>query len=131
MDSHDCAEDPYNTVYVGELVQGKRGTPNYKVKKMRERKPEDWVVVEHNHEPIIDMLLFSAVQKMMQRDTRTSPDHKTVQVLAGLLFCPDCNRAMCRRVVTRGQKSFTTMYAPPTKRDADAPATAFLRKSWK
>ena len=43
---------------------------------------------------------------MMQRDTRTSPDHETVQVLAGLLFCPDCNRAMCRRVVTRGQKKF-------------------------
>lgn len=95
-----------NTIYVGELVQGKRGTPNYKVKKMRERKPEDWVVVEHNHEPVIDELLFSAVQKMMQRDTRTSPDHKTVQVLSGLLFCPDCSRAMCRRVVTRGQKKF-------------------------
>lgn len=73
---------------------------------MRERKPEDWVVVKHNHEPIIDELMFAVVQKMMQRDTRTSPDQKTVQMLGGLLFCPDCKRAMCRRVVTRGKKKF-------------------------
>lgn len=95
-----------NSVYIGELVQGKRGTPNYKVKKMRERKPEDWVVVKHNHEPIVDELMFAVVQKMMQRDTRTSPDQKTVQVFGGLLFCPDCKRAMCRRVVARGKKKF-------------------------
>lgn len=95
-----------NSIYIGELVQGKRGTPNYKVKKMRERRPEDWVVVKENHEPIIDGLMFSTVQKMLQRDTRTSPNDETVQPLAGLLFCPDCKRAMCRRVVTRGNKQF-------------------------
>lgn len=95
-----------NSLYIGELVQGKRGTPNYKVKKMRERKSEDWVVVKENHEPIIDELMFLVVQKMMQRDTRTSPKDETVQPLAGLLFCPDCKRAMCRRVVTRGKKKF-------------------------
>lgn len=95
-----------NTLYIGELVQGKRGTPNYKVKKMRERKQEDWVVVEHNHEPIVDRLIFSVVQKMLQRDTRTSPAAETVQPLAGVLFCSDCKRAMCRRVVTRAGKKF-------------------------
>nr|WP_325295484.1 recombinase family protein [uncultured Oscillibacter sp.] len=95
-----------NSVYIGELVQGKRGTPNYKVKKMRVRRQEDWVVVEHNHEPIIDELAFQVVQKMLGRDTRTSPKDETVQLLAGLVFCPACNRAMCRRVVTRSRKKF-------------------------
>lgn len=95
-----------NTIYIGELVQGKRGTPNYKLKKLKERKREDWAVVEHNHEPIVDALMFSVVQKMLQRDTRTSPNTETVQPLAGVLFCPDCGRAMCRRVVTRSGKKF-------------------------
>lgn len=95
-----------NSIYMGELIQGKRGTPNYKLKKMRERKQEDWSVVEHNHEPIVDELMFSVVQKMLQRDTRTSPNAETVQPLAGMLFCPDCGRAMCRRVVTRSRKKF-------------------------
>lgn len=95
-----------NTLYIGELVQGKRGTPNYKVKTMLERKPEDWIVVEHNHEPIIDELVFHTVQRIMQRDTRTSPDCEVVKPLAGLVFCPDCGRTMSTRSVTRDGKSY-------------------------
>lgn len=52
-----------NPIYIGKLVQGKRGTPNYKVKKMRLREEKDWVVVENNHEPIIDPLTFTTVQR--------------------------------------------------------------------
>lgn len=95
-----------NRLYIGELVQGKRGTPNYKLKKMRERKQDEWVVVENNHEPIVDELVFSVVQKMLQRDTRTSPQTETVQLLSGVLFCPDCGRAMCRRAVIRSGKKY-------------------------
>lgn len=95
-----------NPIFVGTLIQGKRGTPNYKIKKMKTRNPEDWSVVENNHEPIIDPLTFMAVQKMLQRDTRTSPQNDVVLPLAGMLYCPDCNRAMCRRSVSRGNKKF-------------------------
>lgn len=35
-----------NRVYVGDLEQGKRGTPNYKIKKMQEKKKEDWIIVK-------------------------------------------------------------------------------------
>lgn len=113
-----------NSIYIGELVQGRRGTPNYKVKKMRERRPEDWVAVKENHEPIIDELMFLTVQKMMQRDTRTSPHDETVQPLAGLLFCPDCKRAMCRRVVTRGKKQFYYYVCSTYKRGGDCSSHA-------
>lgn len=95
-----------NPIYIGTLVQGKRGTPNYKIKKTRVRNESEWSVVENNHEPIIDPLTFFAVQKMLARDTRTSPQKKAVLPLSGVLFCPDCQRAMCRRSVSRGKKKF-------------------------
>lgn len=105
-----------NPLYTGDLVQGKRGTPNYKVKKMRERRPEDWVVAKGTHEPIVDGLMFSVVQKTLQRDTRTPPAEETVQPLAGLLFCPDCGRGMCRRAVARGRKKFYYYVCSTNKR---------------
>ncbi len=95
-----------NPIYVGTLVQGKRGTPNYKIKKMRERSEEDWVVVPNNHPPIVDPLMFETVQKMLERDTRKSPKQEVVLPLAGVLFCADCKRAMLRRGVTRGKRKF-------------------------
>lgn len=96
-----------NRLYIGELIQGKRGTPNFKIKKVRERKPEEWIVVKNNHEPIMDALVFDIVQKMMGRDTRTSPSRETVLPLGGVLFCADCNKSMCLRTVTHGNKKFS------------------------
>lgn len=95
-----------NRLYIGELIQGKRGTPNYKVKKMRERKTADWTVVQDNHEPLVESGAFAIVQQMLERDTRTSPTEQVVAPLAGLLFCADCGRGMCRRTVTRSGKKF-------------------------
>lgn len=66
---------------------------------MRVRDENEWVIVEHNHPPIIDPLIFSTVQKLMERDTRRSPYRNTVLPLAGTLFCPDCHRAMQLRNV--------------------------------
>lgn len=93
-----------NPIYIGTLVQGKRGTPNYKIKKMKVRSEDDWVVVENNHPAIIDPLMFSTVQKMMERDTRRPPKKDTLLPLAGILFCPDCGRTLQRRTVTRGKR---------------------------
>ncbi len=95
-----------NTLYIGELAQGKRGTPNYKTKIMKERRRDDWVVVEHNHAPIVDELMFSVVQQTLRRDTRTSPDRETVQPFSGFVFCGECQRPMRRRTVTRSGKKF-------------------------
>lgn len=95
-----------NPIYIGTLVQGKRGTPNYKVKTMRVRKEADWVTVENNHPAIIDSLAFSIVQRMLLRDTRRSPEKEALLPLAGVLFCGDCGGAMQRRCVTRGKRKF-------------------------
>ena len=105
-----------NPIYIGKLVQGKRGTPNYKVKKMRLREEKDWVVVENNHEPIIDPLTFTTVQRMLARDTRTAPENDIVYPLSGMVFCADCGGSMLRRTVKRGNKSFGYYVCSTNKR---------------
>lgn len=105
-----------NQVYIGDLVQGKRGTPNYKIKKSRLRDEEDWVVAKNTHEAIIDPLVFETVQNMMKRDTRTSPKEDVVFPLAGLLYCADCGRPMSRRSVTKGTRRFSYYICSTNKR---------------
>lgn len=117
-----------NPIYIGTLIQGKRGTPNYKIKKMRLRRPEDWVVVEQNHDAIIDPLVFSVVQKMLERDTRTSPTEEVVFPLAGMLYCADCHSAMCRRSVTRGNKKFFYYVCGANKRGKGCSSHSFEQK---
>lgn len=95
-----------NPLYAGTLVQGKRGTPHYKLKQMRERQPEDWVTVEENHPAVIDRLTFDLVQRLLQRDTRKSKSDDTVLPLCGVVFCADCGRPLLRRSVTRGKRKF-------------------------
>ena len=50
-----------NELYLGVLEQGKRTTPNYKVKNRVDRPKEEWVRVDNAHEPIITMELFAIV----------------------------------------------------------------------
>ena len=114
-----------NPLYIGPLVQGKRGTPNYKIKQMRVRKEEDWVIVEKNHDPIIDPLAFRAVQQMLERDTRKSPSQDTVFPLSGVLFCADCGRSMSRRTVTRGSKKFSYYVCTTNKRGQGCSSHSF------
>ena len=64
------------------------------------------MVVENNHPAIIDPLMFSIVQKLMERDTRRPPKEDVLLPLAGVLFCPDCGRALQRRTVTRGEQKY-------------------------
>lgn len=105
-----------NPVYIGTLVQGKRSTPNYKVKKMRLRDESLWDVVRDNHTPIIDEYTFQTVQRIMERDTRKSPQEQTVYALAGMVFCADCGRAMVLRSVSRGNKKFRYYVCSTNKR---------------
>lgn len=56
--------------------------------------------------PIISEELFTSVQHLLSLDTRTSPSEEVVQPLAGMLYCADCGRAMCRRSVKRGNRMF-------------------------
>ena len=95
-----------NQLYTGTLVQGKRGTPNYKVKRMHVRKESEWSIVPNNHPAIIEPIVFASVQKMLTRDTRSAPSAESVYPLSGVLFCHDCGRAMRRRSANKNGKKY-------------------------
>ena len=91
-----------NAVYLGIMEQGKRTTPNYKVKTVIHRPPEEWMRVEGTHEAIISRTDYELVQRLMLTDTRCAPGESTVYPLAGLLCCGDCLSTMARRT-SRGE----------------------------
>ena len=67
-----------NELYIGTLTQHKRGTPNYKVKKEIRYEQEDWIVIQNNHEPIVDIciwlihMLITAGQEQIPTDRNFS-----------------------------------------------------------
>jgi len=86
-----------NPVYTGTLVQGKRSTPNYKIKRQVEVPKERWITIENAHEPVISHDMFDNVARILQADTRTSPTEEMVFQLAGLVYCGTCGRSMVRK----------------------------------
>lgn len=86
-----------NPVYIGTLEQGKRSSPNYKVKKQFAVPEEQWAVKENTHEPAVNRDTFENVAKILRTDTRTAPGEETVYPLGGLIYCADCGRSMVRK----------------------------------
>ena len=105
-----------NRIYLGDLEQGKRSTPNYKVKKIQHKDRSEWSVINHSHEPIISEDMFNAVERLMKRDTRTAPEQDIVYPLSGILFCGDCHASMIRHKVNRGNKSFYYYHCSANKK---------------
>ena len=59
-------------------MQGKRTTPNHKVKQTYVKPEDDWIRIEKNHEPLVSDRDFEIVQRLLGMDTRTSPYQKQV-----------------------------------------------------
>ncbi len=95
-----------NEFYLGTMVQGKRTTPNHKVKKTVVKPSAEWVRVENSHPPIIDREDFFAVEKLLLQDTRVAPNEQEVYLLSGLVFCGDCGQNMVRNSVCRKGKTY-------------------------
>lgn len=96
-----------NEIYTGVLVQGKSGTPNYKVKKVMPKAQEEWIRVEDSHPAIISKRNFDTVQEIMKRDIRTAPAERTVYPFSGYLKCADCGQNMVRKQYVSGNKKYT------------------------
>ncbi|MFI3175710.1 MAG: recombinase family protein [Bacillota bacterium] len=97
-----------NEVYIGVLAQGKQGTPNYKVKVMKQKDESEWIKVENAHEPIISYEDFHNIKEMMKRDVRSlsSTDDGSENVLSGFLFCGDCGATMIRKTIPSKNKKY-------------------------
>lgn len=95
-----------NRIYVGDLEQGKRSSPNYKIKKLQEKNKDEWIVVQGTHEAIVSEEVFQTVERIMQMDSYTAPAEDKVYPLSGIMFCKDCGSSMIRRKVIRADREF-------------------------
>ena len=78
-----------NETYIGNMVQGRQVKISYKSKKCLHQSPENWVVVEHTHEPLIDAETFRKVR--MQVESRKHTRSRTYDfLLKGMIFCHEC-----------------------------------------
>ena len=78
-----------NETYMGNMVQGRQVKVSYKSKKCLHQAPENWIVVEGTHEPLVSQEIFDKVQMMIQSRTKTRT--RTYDfLLKGLIYCHEC-----------------------------------------
>lgn len=106
----------HNEVYIGNMTQGRRTTPSYKVKKMIEKPEEEWDRVENTHEAIIHKDIFDVVQMLLLRDTRISPEAEHLYLFGGYLCCADCGSNMVRRRQKHNDTVYSYYYCSGYKR---------------
>ena len=92
--------------YTGVMIQGKCATPNHKIKKKFMKPEADWARVDGTHEAIIGIEDFNLAQRLLQRDTRTSPGAETVYPFSGMAKCGLCGENMIRKSVKSNGKSY-------------------------
>ena len=102
--------------YTGTLVQGKQGTPHYKIKQMEQRPASEWVRVPDAHEALIARQDFDLVQRIKGLDTRTSPNEDTVYLFSGILICGCCGSRMTRKTNRANGKEYHYYYCPTGKK---------------
>lgn len=112
-----------NPVYIGVLEQGRVTTPSYQVKKVVTKPREEWAVVEHCHQAIIDPFDFETIQRVLALDTRTSASGQAVDLFSGMVFCGECGAPMVKKTIPSGKRSMFIMSAPLIKTTKAAPAT--------
>lgn len=90
-----------NRMYTGTMVQGKQRVVSYKVHEKVAVPREEWYVVPDTHAPIIEAALFQQAAELQARDTRTASAEGKLHLLAGLMRCGDCRKAMTRQKTKR------------------------------
>ncbi len=104
-------------VYTGKLIQGKQGTPNYKIKEIVNRSKDEIFITENAHEAIISKQDFDLVQRIMQIDTRTAPQKDKVHLFSGMLICGCCGNRMTRKTITHKGAKYFYYYCPTGKKN--------------
>ena len=115
-------------VYLGHMVQGKKTTPNHKIKKVIEKNPDEWIKVENTHEPIISAQDYHTVQRILQMDTRISPLKKELYIFSGFACCADCKEAMVRKLVSSGGKKYPYLICSGYKKNKAGCTSHFINE---
>ena len=109
--------------YTGTLVQGKQGTPHYKIKQMEQRPESEWIRIPDAHEALIAKQDFDLVQRIRNLDTRTAPKEDTVYLFSGVLICGCCGNRMTRKTNRVNGKEYHYYYCPTGKKKGCANPT--------
>lgn len=108
-----------NEIYLGTMVQGKRQKVNYKVKKVRDVAPENWIRVKGTHEAIITQQLFDTVQDVIKLDTCAGEGHEIVPLFSGIVECGSCHQSMVRRMTSKNGKRYFYLHCSTYKNHGD------------
>ena len=68
----------------------------FKIGTIGEKKPEDWIVVENQHEPLVDRKTFDIVQRKLKSRQRPRQTGE-ISLFAGLIKCGECGKSLTIR----------------------------------
>ncbi len=97
-----------NEVYTGCLVQGKKSTPNHKIKKYTLKPENMWFKASNTHEAVINKSIFNTVNRTLKISARTSSDSLFIYQLSGILYCGKCKMKMVHHTIN--SNGFKYMY---------------------
>ena len=80
--------------YMGHTVLGKTICENFKAKERRKARPDELIIFENTHEPIIDAETWHLVQKLRRRTRRKLANGSYSHRLSGLVYCADCGKRL-------------------------------------
>lgn len=109
-----------NPMYAGNMAQRKYQKVSYKSKKQVAMKPEQWIVVNNTHEPIIDQNVFDAVQENIARQKTTNNISRSEHILSGLIYCGDCGDRLTFNTSKGTQYTVCTRYRKLSRKGCTA-----------
>ena len=89
--------------YMGHTVNFRTHKKHYKDKGYILLPPEEWVIIENTHEPIIDKETWELAQKLRKTPRRASKETGEANPLTGLVYCADCGAKMYNHRARSGQ----------------------------
>ena len=84
-----------NPVYTGAIASQKK-VYKFKIGTIGDKQPQDWIVVENQHEALIDRMSFEIVQEKLKSRQRQGQNGE-ISLFAGLLKCGECGKALTIR----------------------------------
>lgn len=90
-----------NPVYIG-AISSQKTNYRFKLGTMSDKKPEEWIVVEGKHEPLVDRAIFNMAQEKIKSRQRPMADGK-YNLFAGLVACGDCGTTLTLRTTSTKQ----------------------------
>ncbi len=97
-----------NQMYVGDMVNMKGETINYKTKKRVSLPKDKQIIVPDMHEPIIPRTTFDEVQEKIKKHQRNSA-HKQEDIFKNILFCEECGTSMSFQNIKKNKNGKSEM----------------------